>query len=111
MSETEEDSQALEKEALEIPKLDAFSSDLVHRVKWPLWERGGPVLADGSTKLDKPFIFRVKENLWNSIDEHCRALGVDKSKWVREAILRQLYEEQVYFLKRKGQFVKEEGKR
>lgn len=102
MNETDKATRALETEAAENPKLDSFSFDLVHRSDWPIFQRGEPMLADGSSKLDKPFIFRAKENLWNSMDEHCKRLGVGKSEWVREAILRQLYEEQVYFLKRKG---------
>lgn len=102
MKETDKATGTLETEAAENVNLDSFAFDLVHRSDWPIFKHGEPMLADGSAKLDKPFIFRAKENLWNSMDEHCKRLGVGKSEWVREAILRQLYEEQVYFLKRKG---------
>lgn len=91
-----------EKGTSENLSLEGFDYNLIHRVNWPLFERGEPVLANGSAKLDKPFIFRAKENLWNSMDQHCKRLGVGKSEWVREAILRQLYEEQMYFLQKRG---------
>jgi len=54
-------------------------------------------MADGREDLDKPFVMRMKENLWCSIDRHCKALGVDKSKWIRQAILNQMAAEQQHF--------------
>lgn len=78
-----------------------FTYKLVHRIDWPIFDHPTPLLREGSEKLDKPFIFRMKENVWNSIDEHCKQLGVDKSKWIREAAMRQLGEEQKFFLDKK----------
>lgn len=74
---------------------------LVRRTPWPItFTPTRPILAEGSPTLDRPFIMRLKEDLWNSIDEHCAALGVPKSKWVREHMERALHEEQQYFLER-----------
>lgn len=74
----------------------------VHPITWPLRERGEPELTEGSVKLDKPFIMRMKENVWNSVDEHCKRLGISKSRWILEAALNQLDHEQQYFAQ-KGQ--------
>ncbi|WP_224981282.1 hypothetical protein [Geomonas agri] len=74
-----------------------FTYEKVHPISWPIRERGKPVLLDGSEKLDKPFIMRMKENVWNSVDEHCKRIGVPKSKWVLEAALNQLDHEQNFF--------------
>jgi hypothetical protein len=77
--------------------LDPYS--LVRRTAWPItFSPKSPILTEGRSDIDKPFIMRQKEDLWNSIDSHCRSLGVPKSEWAREAMLRQLYEEQQYFL-------------
>lgn len=77
--------------------LDPYA--LVHRTAWPItFSPKSPALTEGRNDIDKPFIMRLKEDLWNSIDSHCRSLGVPKSEWVREAMNRQLYEEQQFFL-------------
>jgi len=84
-----------------MPKQSNFTYEKVTRINWPIRERGEPVLLEGSEKLDKPFIMRMKENVWNSIDEHCKRLEVPKSKWMLEAAMNQLDHEQNYFA-RKG---------
>lgn len=71
----------------------------VRRSEWPILPSLDPVMAEGREDLDKPFVMRMKENLWCSIDRHCKALGVDKSKWIRQAILNQLAAEQQHFVK------------
>lgn len=76
--------------------------DLVQRTAWPItFTKHQPILAPGRNDIDRPFVMRLKEDLWNSVEAHCTALGVSKSEWVREAILRQLWEEQQYFLQGK----------
>ncbi len=70
----------------------------VRRTEWPILDSLTPYMAEGRDDLDKPFVMRMKENLWCSIDRHCKALGVDKSKWIRQAILNQMASEQQYFL-------------
>lgn len=72
----------------------------VHRTNWPILPCGTPDIASGRADLDKPFLMRLKEDLWNSIERHCRAMGVGKSEWVRHAIMRQLAEEQEWFRQR-----------
>ena len=94
---------APEKSATSIPPAEPVNEDgdphqFVHRTGWPILESLNPYFADGRDDLDKPFIMRMKENLWLSIDRHCKALGVDKSKWIRQAILNQLAAEQQHFL-------------
>lgn len=69
----------------------------VRRTEWPILPSLDPFMADGREDLDKPFVMRMKENLWCSIDRHCKALGVDKSKWIRQAILNQMAAEQQHF--------------
>ena len=72
---------------------------LVKRVAWPItYKRQSPLLAEGRNDIDKQFVMRLKEDLWNSVELHCESLCIPKSEWVREAILRQLYEEQEFFL-------------
>lgn len=71
----------------------------IRRTEWPILPSFEPVMADGREDLDKPFVMRMKENLWCSIDRHCKALGVDKSKWIRQAILNQMAAEQQYFVR------------
>lgn len=72
---------------------------LIHRTNWPItFTPQAPILAEGRDDIDKPFVMRLKENFWNSVEIHCQALGIPKSEWVRKAMERQLYEEQQYFL-------------
>jgi hypothetical protein len=72
---------------------------LVKRVAWPItYKRQSPLLAEGRNDIDKQFVMRLKEDLWNSVELHCESLCIPKSEWVREAILRQLHEEQEFFL-------------
>lgn len=76
---------------------------LVHRVVWPITVTEEPLLFDGRADVDKPFHMRLKENFWLSIENHCAALGVSKSEWVRVAMSKLLAEEQRWFLDRDGQ--------
>ncbi len=82
---------------------DIDMHEAVQRGPWPLLETPSPSLADGRTDIDRPFVMRLKENLWLSVERHCKALGVDKSKWVREAMLKLMYEEQMYYQGKKKQ--------
>lgn len=77
--------------------------EAVQRGPWPLVETPPPSLAEGRTDIDRPFVMRLKENLWLSVERHCKALGVDKSKWVREAMCKMMYEEQLYYYRKKKQ--------
>lgn len=77
---------------------DVDPHQFVRRTEWPILPSLDPYMADGREDLDKPFVMRMKENLWCSIDRHCKALGVDKSKWIRQAILNQMAAEQQHFI-------------
>lgn len=76
---------------------DVDPHQFVRRTEWPILPSLEPYMAEGREDLDKPFVMRMKENLWCSIDRHCKALGVDKSKWIRQAILNQMAAEQQHF--------------
>ena len=84
-------------------KGDIDMHEAVQRGPWPITETPMPSLAEGRTDIDRPFVMRLKENLWLSVERHCKALGVDKSKWVREAMCKMMYEEQMYYFNKSKQ--------
>jgi hypothetical protein len=71
----------------------------VYRASWPIFEYPIPslVLAT-SNRMNQSLSIKVSDGIFESITRHCDALRVDKSKWVREALLRQLADEQMHFL-------------
>jgi len=74
----------------------------VRPIDWPLdKETISPSLADGSSTLNKNMTIAVKENEWNSIDRHVKALKLNKSKWIRYALFKLMQEEQIYCFKNK----------
>lgn len=71
----------------------------IQHAKWPLHnQKIEPSLAEGSS-LRKPILVPLKEYEWNSIDRHTKALGIQKSEWIRYAIFKLMHEEQAYFAK------------
>ncbi|GAM10418.1 hypothetical protein OR1_02707 [Geobacter sp. OR-1] len=83
-----------------IPKTKQHVHDLheyVRRHEWPTTPFEMPSIAAGRSDLDKPFTMRLQENIWLSLERHCKALGVSKSEWVRHAMLKLMREEQEYF--------------
>ncbi len=84
--------------------IEASLGDLhqyVHRSHWPLAELIEPSLAEGRADLDKPIMLRAPEQLWLSVERHCTAIGVSKSKWIRHAITKLMSEEQMFFASQK----------
>jgi hypothetical protein len=74
----------------------------VKKTRWPINpEEISPSLASGSN-LRRPINLPLKENEWNSIERHVKALGIGKTEWIRHAIFKLMQEEQIYFLKNKG---------
>ncbi|MDR0697400.1 MAG: ribbon-helix-helix domain-containing protein [Christensenellaceae bacterium] len=74
----------------------------VRSIEWPISkDLIYPSLAEGSVTLSKNMTIYLKENEWNSIDRHVKALGRNKSEWVRYALLRLIQEEQIYCFKNK----------
>ena len=74
----------------------------VRPIDWPLdKEPLSPSLAEGSTTLNKNMTLALKENEWNSIDRHVKALNRNKSEWIRYALFRLMQEEQIYCFKNK----------
>lgn len=57
-----------------------------------------PSLAEGSV-LRKPLTLALTEKEWNSIDRHTKAVGYNKTSWIRYAIMKLMQEEQLYCLK------------
>jgi hypothetical protein len=73
----------------------------VRKSKWPISNEDiSPSFAEGSS-LRKPWTIPLKEYEWNSIDRHTKAIGVQKSEWIRHAMFRLMQEEQIFFLKHK----------
>lgn len=73
----------------------------VKHSKWPIFKYNfNPSLAEGSI-LRKPITLPLKEYEWNSIDRHTKALGVQKSEWIRYAVFKLMSEEQAHFTKNK----------
>jgi hypothetical protein len=69
-------------------------------VKWPIVEDPViPSLAEGSMTLNKNLSVYLKEKEWNSIDRHVKALGKNKSEWIRYALLKLMQEEQIHCFK------------
>lgn len=75
----------------------------VKRMDWPLGETPTPSLAEGSDTLSKQIIVRVHENIWNSIDRHCKTVGVSKAKWITHAMLKLMEEEQMAAFESRGE--------
>lgn len=99
VSQASTDMSVHEEGAEVAPLADPYQ--LIRRTEWPItFLPIEPIYAEGRKDIDRQFIMRMKENLMNSLDQHCAALGVPKAKWVREAIKRQLYEEQQHFLEK-----------
>lgn len=99
ITSAEAPSPAVEEQS-ETPATDVDPHQFVRRTEWPILPSLDPYMAEGRDDLDKPFVMRMKENLWCSIDRHCKALGVDKSKWIRQAILNQMAAEQQHFIEK-----------
>ena len=75
----------------------------IQHAKWPLCNNKiTPSLAKGSN-LRKPLLLPLKEYEWNSINRHVKALGVQKSEWIRYAIFKLMSEEQAHFVKQKNE--------
>ena len=70
---------------------------LVKRTEWPIVPSSEPFLGEGRGDIDRPLNMRLKENLWQTLADHCQSLGIEKSQWVRRAILNQLAAEQEHF--------------
>ncbi len=66
--------------------------------KWPLLDEASPYLvavpSSGDKILSTAFTMRLPLDLDVTVDAHCKNLRVNKSEWVRQAMLRQLAEEQ-----------------
>jgi hypothetical protein len=74
----------------------------VKRIDWPIVEGDiTPSLAEGSN-LRKHLTLSLTEKEWNSIDRHTKALGINKTAWVRYAIFKSMQEEQIYCFKNKS---------
>jgi hypothetical protein len=71
----------------------------VYRAPWPIINLPKPSYAEGRDDIDKPFIMRVKENRWLSIERHCQALGISKTQWVLHACDMLMAAEQEWFEK------------
>jgi hypothetical protein len=72
----------------------------VKPVGWPISnEPVLPSLADGSMKLNKNLSIYLKEKEWNSIDRHVKAMGRNKSEWIRHALMKLMQEEQIHCFK------------
>lgn len=59
-----------------------------------------PSYAEGS-HLKKPITVNITEKEWNTIDRHILSLDVSKNKWLKRAIFKQLYLEQMNAFKAK----------
>jgi hypothetical protein len=70
----------------------------VRPVEWPT-DQVLPSLAEGSATLNKNLSVYLKEKEWNSIDRHVKALGRNKSEWIRHALLKLMQEEQIHCFK------------
>jgi hypothetical protein len=74
----------------------------VSQIDWPIFKSPiAPSLAEGSATLNKNLSIYLKEKEWNSIDRHVKALGRNKSEWIRHALLKLMQEEQIYCFKKK----------
>lgn len=74
----------------------------VRPIDWPLSkEEISPSLAEGSETLNKNMSIFLKEQEWNSIDRHTKALKLNKSTWIKYAIFKLMQEEQLYCFKHK----------
>ena len=61
--------------------------------KRDLYQTPNPKMAQGSL-LRKPLTINLKENEWNTIDEHTKQLGISKIDWLRHAIFSLIEKEQ-----------------
>lgn len=94
--EVEAIKQEVEKSSLKIDY-----NNYVSNITWPLdKDEILPSYADGCL-LKKPLSINLNEKEWNTIDRHVKTLGVTKDKWVKRAILKQLYIEQLAAFKAK----------
>jgi len=53
----------------------------------------------------------MKPRHWNSLEAHCKGIGISRSKWVREAIDRQMEEEQQYLIEKAAEREATEARR
>lgn len=60
-----------------------------------------PSMAEGSS-LRKDLTVGLTESQWNTVDRHVKAIGVQKSTWVRHALLKLIEEEQTYCFKNRS---------
>jgi hypothetical protein len=81
------------------PKTIDLHRYVVRPRNWPLAHPNpNPSLAKGREDLKKPFLIHLTEQQWNSLERHCKVLGVSKAEWLRHAMFRLLEEEQQTFL-------------
>ena len=81
------------------PKTVDLHRYVVRPRTWPLSHPNPtPSLAKGRMDLKKPFLIHLTEQQWNSLERHCKELGVSKAEWFRHAMFRLLEEEQQAFL-------------
>jgi hypothetical protein len=81
------------------PKTVDLHRYVVRPRTWPLSHSNPtPSLAKGREDLKKPFLIHLTEQQWNSLERHCKELGVSKAEWLRHAMFRLLEEEQQAFL-------------
>jgi len=84
------------------PSPQTVSSEMPDfRPVWPIDRRNpNPQFAEGSI-LRKPLTINLRENEWNTIEEHIQNLGVRKTDWLRHALFKLIEEEQKYIAKMK----------
>lgn len=61
-----------------------------------------PSMAEGRDDVDKPFQFAFDEQLWLSIERHCKAINIGKSEWVRRSMKITLEAEQIKMSEGRG---------
>lgn len=67
------------------------------RVKWPLQPKAKPFIIatpEGYADITTGINFRASLALEATLEEHCRAIGANKSEWLREAVAVLLEREQ-----------------
>lgn len=73
----------------------------VSNLSWPIdKEIIAPSYAEGCS-LKKPLTVNLNEKEWNTVDRHVKTLGVTKDKWVKRAIFKELFNDQLTAFKNK----------
>ena len=97
-------SGAVTEQELTSPKTIDLHRYVVRPRIWPLAHPNpNPSLAKGREDLKKPFLIHLTEQQWNSLERHCKVLGVSKAEWLRHAMFRLLEEEQQTFLQMRNE--------